>query len=142
MIWMSHLDSDLAGSLYAPVILASPVLQSARRRKKKGRRGRGGEGCGQLEGSPAAHMALWLCLPLSALLLVPALTDDLSLALLLQVGPGHLHQSGAHWVLVTEALIGWVDHHLHGQVCNVPHPARTRQKGNSYHEHCTLCPAH
>ena len=66
MIWMSHLDSDLAGSLYAPVILASPVLQSARRRKKnKGRRGRGGEGskenhgtrwaggCGQLQGSPA-----------------------------------------------------------------------------------------
>lgn len=46
MIWMSHLDSDLAGSLYAPVILASPVLQSARRRRKKGRRERGRRGRG------------------------------------------------------------------------------------------------
>ena len=46
MFWRSHLNSDLAGSLYAPVILASPVLQSARRKKEErkegGRREEGG----------------------------------------------------------------------------------------------------
>ena len=69
--------------------MASPVLQPRERERERGR---------EESARTVAEVPL---------------TNNLVLALFLELGTGHLQQSRADWVLVRQILIGWIDNYLH-----------------------------